>query len=78
MGNNFAIKIMDKAHITKNGKVKYVMMEKTLLSRLAHPHIVKLWFSFQACQHCLRCRTYVAIESRLLPALRRTATTFTW
>jgi hypothetical protein len=38
---------MDKQHITKNGKVKYVMMEKTLLSRLSHPHIVKLWFSFQ-------------------------------
>ena len=48
IGDTFAIKIMDKAHITKHGKVKYVMMEKTLLSRLSHPHIVKLWFSFQA------------------------------
>ena len=76
MGNNFAIKIMDKAHITKNGKVKYVMMEKTLLSRLAHPHIVKLWFSFQVSAR--RPRPYVVLESRFLPALRRTVTTFTW
>lgn len=37
----YAIKIMEKAHIHKEKKVTYVMMEKQILSSLSHPYIIK-------------------------------------
>ena len=43
----FAIKIMEKAHIKKENKVKYVMMEKNILILVSHPLIIKFHFSFQ-------------------------------
>lgn len=46
-GEEYAVKIMEKAFIKKHRKVKYVMMEKNVLSKLSHPHIVKLYFTFQ-------------------------------
>ena len=46
-GDEYAVKIMEKGFIRKHKKVKFVMMEKNVLSQLSHPHIVKLYFTFQ-------------------------------
>jgi len=47
IGKYYAIKIVDKAFITKHNKVKYVLQEKKLLTLIKHPNIVKLHYSFQ-------------------------------
>ena len=44
----YAIKILDKRHIIKEKKVKYVNIEKNTLNRLTdHPGIVRLYYTFQ-------------------------------
>ncbi|EEA27402.1 serine/threonine protein kinase [Talaromyces marneffei ATCC 18224] len=46
--NEYAIKILDKRHIIKEKKVKYVNVEKDALNRLTdHPGIVRLYYTFQ-------------------------------
>lgn len=46
--------VMEKRHIRRENKVKQVLTEKHVLSRVAHEFVVKLWFTFQvrtrACQ----------------------------
>lgn len=47
-GKVFAIKILSKAHIVKEKKIKYVNIEKQTLNRLGHhPGIVTLYYTFQ-------------------------------
>lgn len=44
----YAIKVLDKKHIIKEKKVKYVNIEKDTLNRLTdHPGVVKLYYTFQ-------------------------------
>ena len=44
----FAIKVLDKKHIIKEKKVKYVNIEKDTLNRLTdHPGVVRLYYTFQ-------------------------------
>jgi 3-phosphoinositide dependent protein kinase-1 len=44
----YAIKVLDKRHIIKEKKVKYVNIEKDTLNRLNdHPGIVRLYYTFQ-------------------------------
>ncbi len=44
----YAIKVLDKRHIIKEKKVKYVNIEKDTLNRLTdHPGVVRLYFTFQ-------------------------------
>ncbi|TQS38623.1 hypothetical protein Golomagni_00868 [Golovinomyces magnicellulatus] len=44
----YAVKILDKKHIIKEKKVKYVNIEKDTLNRLIeHPGIVRLYYTFQ-------------------------------
>ncbi|CCJ30781.1 unnamed protein product [Pneumocystis jirovecii] len=44
----YAIKILDKRHIIKEKKVKYVYIEKDTLNKLGnHPGIVQLYYTFQ-------------------------------
>jgi 3-phosphoinositide dependent protein kinase-1 len=43
----FAIKILDKYHIVKEKKVKYVTIEKDVLNRLNHEFCIKLFYTFQ-------------------------------
>ncbi|CAK4724559.1 unnamed protein product [Aphanomyces euteiches] len=43
----FAVKIMEKRFISKEKKVKFVMMERKVFSKVSHERIVKLSFSFQ-------------------------------
>ncbi|KAG1463714.1 hypothetical protein G6F46_001470 [Rhizopus delemar] len=46
-GKLYAIKRLDKAHIVKNNKVKYVMIERDALSKMNHPGIIKLHWTFK-------------------------------
>ncbi len=43
----YAMKVLDKAHIAKEQKEYQVLIEKQALSKLSHPNFVKLHFSFQ-------------------------------
>ncbi|KAG4306110.1 hypothetical protein PORY_000098 [Pneumocystis oryctolagi] len=44
----YAIKILDKRHIIKEKKVKYVYIEKDTLNKLGnHPGVVQLYYTFQ-------------------------------
>lgn len=44
----YAIKVLDKRHIIKEKKVKYVNIERDTLNRLVdHPGVVRLWYTFQ-------------------------------
>lgn len=45
----FALKILDKRHILKHNKAKYVTLEKSILNKLCplSPFIVKLYYTFQ-------------------------------
>lgn len=44
----YAVKILDKRHIIKEKKVKYVDIEKNTLNRLGdHPGIIRLFYTFQ-------------------------------
>ena len=47
-GKDYAIKVLDKRHIIKEKKVKYVNIEKDTLNRLTdHPGVVRLYYTFQ-------------------------------
>ena len=45
---DYAIKVLDKRHIIKEKKVKYVNIERDTLNRLTdHPGVVRLYYTFQ-------------------------------
>eukprot|EP00158_Paraphelidium_tribonemae_P003787 Partr_v1_DN26372_c0_g1_i3_m43012 putative 3phosphoinositidedependent protein kinase len=46
-GKVYAIKVLEKRHIVKEKKTKYVAVEKQVLSMLHHPFIVRLYSTFQ-------------------------------
>eukprot|EP00484_Ammonia_sp_Unknown_P021918 CAMPEP_0197032342 /NCGR_PEP_ID=MMETSP1384-20130603/11030_1 /TAXON_ID=29189 /ORGANISM="Ammonia sp." /LENGTH=505 /DNA_ID=CAMNT_0042461987 /DNA_START=77 /DNA_END=1594 /DNA_ORIENTATION=+ len=47
-GRKYAVKVMDKRHIMKNNKIKYVSIEKQVfLATAPHPFICHLHFTFQ-------------------------------
>jgi len=46
---------MEKAHIIKEDKVKYVMMERKILHGVTHPFIIKMYFSFQDTRYLYMC-----------------------
>ncbi|DBA03678.1 TPA: hypothetical protein N0F65_004095 [Lagenidium giganteum] len=46
-GQEYAVKIMEKRFIRKEKKVKFVMMERKVFSKVSHDRIVKLFFTFQ-------------------------------
>ncbi|KAJ0411301.1 hypothetical protein ATCC90586_005710 [Pythium insidiosum] len=46
-GVEYAVKIMEKRFIKKEKKVKFVMMERKVFSKVSHDRIVKLYFTFQ-------------------------------
>ncbi|XP_024366060.1 3-phosphoinositide-dependent protein kinase 1 isoform X2 [Physcomitrium patens] len=46
-GEIYALKIMNKKHIIRENKVKFVKMERMILDQLDHPGVVKLCFTFQ-------------------------------
>lgn len=46
-GRVYAVKILEKKHIIKENKVKYVTIEKDVLNQLSSPFIIKLYYTFQ-------------------------------
>lgn len=50
-GEEFAVKIMEKNFIKREKKVKFVMMERKVYSRVLHERLVKLYFTFQDSQY---------------------------
>ncbi|KAJ1819738.1 serine/threonine protein kinase [Coemansia sp. RSA 2675] len=49
-GRVYAAKILDKRHIIKEKKIKYVNIERDILQALHHPFIVRLHYAFQDSQ----------------------------
>jgi 3-phosphoinositide dependent protein kinase-1 len=45
-GKDYAMKVMEKKFIVKEGKSKEVQMERRVLSDVSHPNICRLFFSF--------------------------------
>lgn len=70
----YAIKVLDKRHIIKEKKVKYVNIEKDTLNRLTeHPGIVRLYYTFQD-ERSLYFVLDVASNGELLGVLKRMGT----
>lgn len=68
----YAVKILDKKHIIKEKKVKYVNIEKDTLNRLIeHPGIVRLFYTFQD-STSLYYVLDIASGGELLGALKKT------
>ena len=70
----YAIKVLDKRHIIKEKKVKYVNIEKDTLNRLTdHPGVVRLYFTFQD-ERSLYFVLDLATGGELLGVLKRMTT----
>ncbi|EEP82387.1 3-phosphoinositide-dependent protein kinase 1 [Uncinocarpus reesii 1704] len=70
----YAIKILDKRHIIKEKKVKYVNIEKDTLNRLTeHPGVVRLYYTFQD-ENSLYFVLDIALGGELLNFLKRIGT----
>ena len=50
-GKDYAIKVMDKKHIMKENKVKYVKTERNILAMCKHPNIVSMFCTFSDPNH---------------------------
>lgn len=73
-GKEFAIKVLDKRHIIKEKKVKYVNVEKDTLNRLTdHPGVVRLYYTFQD-ERSLYYVLDLASNGELLGVLKRMTT----
>jgi len=67
----YAIKMLDKRHIIREKKVKYVNIEKNTLNRLTrHPGIVRLYYTFQD-EHSLYFVLDLCSGGELLGALKK-------
>ncbi|CAK7268068.1 serine/threonine protein kinase [Sporothrix epigloea] len=70
----YAIKVLEKKHIIKEKKVKYVNIEKNTLNRLTeHPGIVRLYYTFQD-EQSLYYVLDLCSGGELLGILKRTGT----
>lgn len=70
----YAVKVLDKRHIIKEKKVKYVSIEKDTLNRLTdHPGIVRLYYTFQD-EQSLYFVLDLATGGELLGVLKRYGT----
>lgn len=71
----YAIKVLDKRHIIKEEKVKYVNIEKNTLNRLGeHPGVVRLYYTFQD-ERSLYFVLDLATGGELLGTLKRVCLT---
>ena len=70
----YAIKVLDKRHIIKEKKVKYVNIERDTLNRLTdHPGVVRLYYTFQD-ERSLYFVLDLATGGELLGVLKRMST----
>lgn len=73
-GKEYAIKVLNKRHIIKEKKVKYVNIEKDTLNRLTdHPGVVRLYYTFQD-EESLYFVLDLANSGELLGVLKRMTT----
>jgi 3-phosphoinositide dependent protein kinase-1 len=61
-GQSYAVKVLDKFHIIREKKQKYVNIEKLALIRMNHPGIVSLYWTLQ--DRNSLCRIPVILEDR--------------
>ncbi|KAJ2291231.1 3-phosphoinositide dependent protein kinase-1, partial [Coemansia sp. RSA 2706] len=69
-GRVYAAKILDKRHIIKEKKIKYVNIERDILQALHHPFIVRLHYAFQDA-HSLYFIIDLAANGELLSWIRK-------
>ncbi|KAL8409352.1 hypothetical protein RB594_007694 [Gaeumannomyces avenae] len=70
----YAVKVLEKKHIIKEKKIKYVNIEKNTLNRLTeHPGIVRLYYTFQD-ETSLYYVLDLCAGGELLGVLKRTGT----
>ncbi|KAJ2403280.1 serine/threonine protein kinase [Coemansia sp. RSA 2559] len=69
-GRVYAAKILDKRHIIKEKKIKYVNIERDMLQALHHPFIVRLHYAFQD-PHSLYFILDMAHNGELLAWIRK-------
>ncbi|KAI1178241.1 kinase-like domain-containing protein [Nemania sp. FL0916] len=70
----YAIKVLEKRHIIKEKKIKYVNIEKDTLNRLTeHPGIVRLYYTFQD-ENSLYYVLDICSGGELLGVLKKTGT----
>ncbi|KAK8862325.1 kinase-like protein [Apiospora arundinis] len=70
----YAIKVLEKRHIIKEKKIKYVNIEKDTLNRLTeHPGIVRLYYTFQD-ENSLYYVLDLCNSGELLGVLKKTGT----
>lgn len=69
-GRKVAIKILNKQHITKEKKQKYVTTERDILAKCKHPNIIRLFNTFQDNEN-LYYILELAAEGELLTHLQK-------
>jgi serum/glucocorticoid-regulated kinase 2 len=69
----YALKILQKSELYKRNQIDHTNTEKSILSTLTHPFIVKLYASFQTEQKLYMCLEYVE-GAELFLHLRRAGT----
>ncbi|PHH73524.1 hypothetical protein CDD83_4719 [Cordyceps sp. RAO-2017] len=70
----YAVKVLEKRHIIKEKKIKYVNIEKNTLNRLTdHPGIVRLYYTFQD-ENSLYYVLDLCSGGELLGVLKKTGT----
>jgi 3-phosphoinositide dependent protein kinase-1 len=67
---NKKVKVLDKRHILREKKAKYVSIEKEVLNRMIHPFIIKLFYTFQDTNSLYFCLEF-APNGDLLGWLRK-------
>lgn len=55
----YAMKILKKAHIVERDEVSHTLAEKTVLTKINHPFIVPLKYSFQSPEKLYLCLAFV-------------------
>lgn len=51
VGKEYAVKVMEKRFIRREGKTAFVMQERNILSRARHPYILRVVYTFQDAEH---------------------------
>ncbi|KAK5671498.1 serine/threonine protein kinase [Batrachochytrium dendrobatidis] len=69
-GRHFAVKMLDKRHIVREKKTKYVTVERDVLNRIHHPFVIKLFYTFQD-DHSLYFVLELAAHGDLLGYLKQ-------
>ena len=81
-GRVLAMKVMRKAHVVEKNQAEYMRTERDVLTRVEHPFIVLLHYSFQVGQLALaKCRRPSPDAAACSPRARRRrlqSSTWSW